>query len=237
MSEAIAYTDGSCLGNPGPGGWGVRLFYPDGTVQELGAAEAMTTNNRMELQAALRALQLLNGYPRATIYTDSRYLIDGLTKWMPTWRRRHWKTASGTPVKNRALWQRLAQLNRTGITWRHIYGHSGDPNNERVDDIARAFASGTPPALFHGPVGAPDDPVRQASPRTPAQPSRRRSSRSTRHARYVSVVRGRVAVDNDWASCAARVQGVAGARYKKVFTPQELAAFCAEHGVDIPPGT
>lgn len=231
----IAYTDGSCLGNPGPGGWGIRLLYPDGTVQEFGAGDPETTNNRMELQAALVALKHLRGYPRATIYTDSRYLIDGVTKWIHNWRRRNWVTTSGAPVKNRALWQRLVALNHPGITWRHVYGHTGDPNNERVDDIARGFASGTPPLLFHGPVGAPDDPVQDTGPQPSTRPSRRKTSRGTRNAQYVSIVHGTVAIDDEWAACAARVQGVSGAKYKKVRTSQELAEFCAKHGVDVPP--
>ena len=235
MNDVIAYTDGSCLGNPGPGGWGVRLLYPDGTVQELGAGEPATTNNRMELQAALVALENLRGHPRATIYTDSRYLIDGVTKWIHNWRRRDWVTTSGTPVKNRALWQRLVALNHPGITWHHVYGHTGDPNNERVDDIARAFAGGTAPFLFHGPAGAPDDPVGDIGRQPSTKSSRGRTSRSTRNARYISIVHGTVAIDEEWAACAARVRGVSGAKYKKVRTPHELAEFCAKHGIDVPP--
>lgn len=235
VSDVIAYTDGSCLGNPGPGGWGVRLLYPAGMVQEFGAGEPATTNNRMELQAALVALENLRGHPRATIYTDSRYLIDGVTKWIHNWRRRDWVTTSGAPVKNRDLWQGLVALNHPGITWRHVYGHTGDSNNERVDDIARAFASGIPPFLFHGPAGAPDDPVGDVEHQPATKPSRSKTSRSTRNARYISIARGTVAVDDNWAACAARVQGVSGAKYKKVRTPQELAEFCAKHHVETPP--
>jgi ribonuclease HI len=213
----------------------VRLLYPDGMVQEFGAGESTTTNNRMELQAALVALEQLRGYTRATIYTDSRYLIEGVTKWIHNWRRRDWVTTAGTPVKNRVLWQRLVALNHRGITWRHVYGHTGDPNNERVDDIARGFASGTAPLLFHGPAGAPDDPVRDVEPRPSVAPSRRKPARSTRNARYISIVHGAVAIDDEWAACAARVRGVSGAKYKKVHSSEELAEFCAKHGIDVPP--
>jgi ribonuclease HI len=241
MTGPLAYTDGACLGNPGPGGWGVRILYPNGQVQELGGAAAATTNNRMELQGAIAALQVIGPCAEATIVTDSRYVIEGLTKWIHNWRRRGWTTTTRTPVKNRALWMALERLNHPGIRWRHVRGHTGDPNNERVDAIARAFACGTPPRLFCGQAGSPSDPVVAASPEghaaaagpePSALPGRRRLPPN--QARYVSIVRGTVALDNDWAACAARVRGVSGARYKKVHTAEELAAFCAEHGVPVP---
>ena len=131
MTCLIAYTDGACLGNPGPGGWGVRILSPDGFVQELGGAVGTTTNNRMELQAAIEALKAIGSYPvEATIFTDSRYVIDGLTKWIQNWRRRGWKTIANTPVKDRALWIVLDRLNHPGIRWQHVRGHSGEPNDE-----------------------------------------------------------------------------------------------------------
>lgn len=162
----IVYTDGACLGNPGPGGWGVRIYFPDGTIRELGGAATATTNNRMEIQAAIEALRTIVGSPRATVYTDSRYVIDGITKWLPTWRRRGWVTTAQTPVKNRELWVTLDRYQHRGITWRHVRGHSGDPNNERVDTIARAFASGKALALFCGSYDSPLDPL-QAQPTPP----------------------------------------------------------------------
>lgn len=237
MRGPVAYTDGSCLGNPGPGGWGIRLLHPGGTVEEFGGAVAHTTNNQMELQAAIAALEHLGHLPKLTVCTDSRYVIDGLTKWLPNWRRRGWMTTTGTAVKNRDLWQRLAQLATSKVSWQHVRGHSGDPNNERVDDIARAFARGGAPPLFHGRIGDPADPVQEGRT-SPAVHARRVTSHppSSRFSkpRYVSIVRGHVAVDDDWLSCAARVHGASGARYKKVCTPQELAAFCVTHGVAVP---
>ena len=239
MHGLIAYTDGSCLRNPGPGGWGVRLLDPEGMVHELGAAEAATTNNRMELQAALAALEVLHRHQQATIYTDSLYVINGSTKWLPHWPGRGWVTTAGAPIKNRDLWCRLASLNHAGICWRHVRAHTGDPNNERVDDIARAFASGAHPALFRGRAGTRDDPVGvrtfqiSAAPTPSGYPPK--PANTTSKARYVSIVRGTVALDNDWPACAARVRGVSGARHKKVRTPEELAAFCTQHGVEVPP--
>ena len=238
MSGTIVYTDGSCLRNPGPGGWGCRIIYPDQTVQELGAAEPNTTNNRMEMQAVIAALTQLGTPAELKVYTDSRYVLDGLTKWLPAWQRRGWITSTGQPVKNRDLWQHLSRLIYHGICWQHVRAHRGDPNNERVEDIARGFASGSPPHLFRGRVGDPNDPVKAAVaplPPVDSPPSRRRTSGAGGAPRYVSIVNGVVAVDADWPACAARVQGVSKARYKKVRTPQEMAAFCAEHGVEVPP--
>jgi ribonuclease HI len=240
MTGPIAYTDGACLGNPGPGGWGVRILYADGAVQEFGGAAAATTNNRMELQGAIAALQVIGPYQEATLVTDSRYVLEGLTRWIHNWRRRGWRTATNTPVKNQDLWMILERLNHTGIRWQHVRGHTGDPNNERVDAIARAFAYGIPPALFCGQAGSPADPVTATTTLAPASspPGQSASLRqpvpAAPRAQYVSIVRGVVALDPDWASCAARVHGVSGARYKKVQTAAELAAFCAEHGVALP---
>jgi ribonuclease HI len=239
MHGPRAYTDGACLGNPGPGGWGVRILYADGTVCELSGRAAATTNNRMELQAAIAALQVLHTSPQVTIFTDSRYVIDGLTKWLPAWRRRGWVTSTHTPVKNRDLWLTLEGLQHAGVRWQHVYGHRGDPNNERVDTIARACAAGTCPALFCGQSGAPGDPV-MASPPTAlsTQSAAETSARlpAPGRAYYVSIVRGTAALDMDWPACAARVRGVPGAQYRKVRTPEELAAFCAAHGVEPPRG-
>jgi ribonuclease HI len=238
MTGLIAYTDGACIGNPGPGGWGVRLLYPDGFVRELGGAVESTTNNRMELQGALEALKVIGPSVEATICTDSRYVIDGLTKWIHRWRHRGWRTTADTPVKNRQLWMALDQVNHPGIRWQHVRGHSGDPENERVDTIARLFALGQSPQLFCGQRGSLVDPVMGApatgasgaAVATPHQPAS-----SPPATRYVSIVQGEVALDHDWASCAARVRGVSGARYKKVHSPEELAVFCAQYGVVPPP--
>lgn len=237
MVLPVAYTDGACLGNPGPGGWGARILYPDGSVAEYGgAASARTTNNQMELQAAIEALNIMRRFQSVTVVTDSRYVIDGVTQWIHGWRRRHWLTASNTPVKNRQLWMRLDELNHSGVRWQHVRGHSGDPNNERVDDIARGFAQGTCPILFKGQVGSASDPVQAylqaGSMLDPPQVHRQKTpSRVFDKPRYVSIVHGRVTLDDEWALCSARVRGVSGALYKKVRNAEELAVFCAKHGV------
>jgi ribonuclease HI len=134
------HTDGACLGNPGPGGWAALLRYR-GKERELAGGEALTTNNRMELMAAIVALETLSEACTVTLHTDSQYVRQGITEWMPNWLRRNWKTAGGDAVKNRDLWERLhAASARHRIDWRWVKGHSGDPDNERVDQLARAEA-------------------------------------------------------------------------------------------------
>ena len=131
------HTDGACLGNPGPGGWAALLRYR-GKERELAGGEALTTNNRMELMAAIVALETLSEACTVTLHTDSQYVRQGITEWMPNWLRRNWKTAGGDTVKNRDLWERLhTACARHRIDWRWVKGHSGDPDNERVDQLAR----------------------------------------------------------------------------------------------------
>jgi ribonuclease HI len=131
------HTDGACLGNPGPGGWAALLRWR-GIERELAGGEADTTNNRMELMAAIAALEGLKEPCDAILHTDSQYVRKGITEWMPNWVRRGWKTAGGDPVKNRDLWERLqAAATAHGVEWRWVKGHSGDPDNERVDELAR----------------------------------------------------------------------------------------------------
>lgn len=139
MSDAKkveAFTDGACRGNPGPGGWGALLRYDD-RVKELCGGEPQTTNNRMEMTAAIRALEALTRRCRVHVYTDSNYLKNGVTTWMPTWRKRGWRTADGKPVKNQDLWLELqALIERHDVSWHWVRGHSGHVENERADALA-----------------------------------------------------------------------------------------------------
>lgn len=136
MKQVEVYTDGACRGNPGPGGWGVVLKYR-GTVKELCGGEPATTNNRMELKAAIRALESLKEPCRVDLYTDSSYVRSGITEWLPNWLRRGWRTVARKPVKNQDLWQELAALtNRHDVHWHWVRGHSGHPGNELADELA-----------------------------------------------------------------------------------------------------
>ena len=137
MTEVVIYTDGACSGNPGPGGWGVVLRW-NGTQKELHGSDPQTTNNRMELMAAIQALEALNRPSRVTLYTDSTYVLNGITKWVAGWERNGWRTAAKKPVKNEDLWRRLVQaMNRHEVSWMWVKGHAGDEGNERADELAR----------------------------------------------------------------------------------------------------
>jgi ribonuclease HI len=136
-SEVDIYTDGACSGNPGPGGWGSVLLY-NGHRRELSGGDRATTNNRMELQAVIGAVEVLKRPCRVTIHTDSVYVMKGITEWLPQWKRRNWRTAGRQAVKNVELWQQLEQvLAAHQVKWRWVKGHSGVVENERADELAR----------------------------------------------------------------------------------------------------
>lgn len=143
MAELFAWTDGACSGNPGPGGWGALLRAMEGArtirEREINGGEADTTNNRMELIAAIRALELLRQPSRITVITDSAYVKNGVTTWISGWKKNGWKTAARKPVRNADLWQRLDRAQASHqVTWQWIRGHAGHPENERADELARA---------------------------------------------------------------------------------------------------
>ena len=153
------YTDGSSRGNPGPGGWGAIVTYKNQQqttnnqqwVTELGGSEAHTTNNRMELTAAIKALGVVND-DDITIYTDSKYVINGITEWVQNWQSKGWRTANHKPVLNQDLWQKLLEVTQgKNIEWKYVAGHTGVSLNERADVIATTFADGLIPNLYNGP--------------------------------------------------------------------------------------
>lgn len=169
-----AACDGACSGNPGPGGWGALLRFEDGSVREFGGRDAATTNNRMELTAALALLETLAElprHPRLTIRTDSRYLIDGYSRWMAGWKRKGWRTASGGAVLNRDLWEALDRARLPDLPFEHVKGHSGDPDNDRCDAIAVAFSrggrldlGGASPTTTEQAAASPPDPSSDRAP-------------------------------------------------------------------------
>jgi len=141
--EITIYTDGACSGNPGPGGWGAILISGEHR-KELAGGEAETTNNRMELMAAIAALEALKAPSKVALYTDSTYVRDGITKWIHGWRRNGWRTAAKKAVKNAELWQQLdAAQDRHNIDWHWVKGHAGHPENERADELARSGIPGS----------------------------------------------------------------------------------------------
>lgn len=139
MNKIIIYTDGACKGNPGPGGWGAILRSTGHVEKELFGGEALTTNNRMEMTAVIEALGALKRPCQVDLFVDSKYVLQGITEWLPSWKARGWKTAAKQPVKNVDLWQKLDTLVNTAghtIEWVWVKGHAGDPGNERADALA-----------------------------------------------------------------------------------------------------
>ncbi len=154
ISKIIIFSDGSSSGNPGPGGWGAIVSMPDGSVVEIGGAKKYTTNNRMELTGAIKALQFVGkSFGEIILNTDSSYLINGITKWIYGWRKNNWKNSAKKPVLNRDLWEELMEASKgKNIIWNHVAGHAGIAGNERCDEIATSFAYGKFPRLFCGKI-------------------------------------------------------------------------------------
>jgi len=237
----VVFTDGAAKGNPGPGGWGVVIVTPDGHVTELGGGASPTTNNKMELTGAIRALAGVRNTPGAVeVYTDSTYVIKGIREWIWGWRKRGWKTATGGDVVNRDLWEELSRLvtgrGQGTIAWHYVRGHTGIPGNERVDEIADAFALGRTVALFDGPLrdyGCPvlDVPADTTVPKRTAGTSAHGKAKGAAYS-YLSVVDGAPMRHETWAECERRVKGRSGARFKKAMSQAEEVAILREWRVD-----
>lgn len=235
------FTDGAAKGNPGPGGWGAIVVTVERQVTELGGGAPHTTNNKMELSGAIAALEHAATLPgRVAVYTDSTYLIQGITQWVWGWRKRGWKTAQGGDVLNRDLWERLSALTAArgprGVDWRWVRGHEGTPGNERCDAIAVAFALGTPIVLYDGPLeGYAHDvltvPSETSLPARSSTSGAGRAAPSKAHS-YVSVVGGVPMRHATWPECERRVKGQAGARFKKATSAADEAAILRGWGVD-----
>ena len=239
LESIFIFTDGSSRGNPGPGGFGAVII-ADGKVTELGGREEHTTNNRMELRAAIEGLRGLTSNRergqtskelRITIYTDSSYLVNGITKWIHGWQKNGWKTKAKLDVENRDLWERLAKLTRNknaeqtpkGIEWKLVGGHTGVAGNQRCDEIATMFADNHSPRLYSGVLkNYSIKNILDISEDAEAR-GEKRETRRRQHAKaysYVSMVDGKVETHKMWAECEQRVRGKQ-AKYKKAFSAEE----------------
>jgi ribonuclease HI len=243
MSSILIFTDGACTGNPGPGGWGSIVALPDGTVRELGGGVPQTTNNRMEMAAAIRALGALEPAEpcRIIVYTDSTYLIRGITQWIFGWRSRGWKNAEGKDVANKELWEELsrqvARLKPSTIDWKYVRGHAGNPGNERCDQIAVSFATGKGDALYVGPrdgyfVDLDELPVEESLPEPKKAGSKASSGApSTGKTIYLSYYGGIVTRHSTWAECERLVKGKSNAKFRKAKSSQEETEILKSWGV------
>ena len=243
-SGTVVFCDGAAKGNPGPGGWGVVIATTDGQVIELGGQSPHTTNNKMELTAAIQALRAVAAIPGpVAMHTDSTYVIKGISEWIWAWRRRGWKTAEGNDVLNRELWQALEELvtarGKGGIAWHYVRGHSGIPGNERVDAIADGLARGLPITLYKGPLTGydvaifdlpGDTAVPKRRERSAAAPGRKAAAHS-----YLSLVDGTPMRHATWAECERRVKGRSGARFKKATSADDEQVIL--RGWQVDPGT
>lgn len=248
-TDIICYCDGACTGNPGPGGWGAIVSTPDGQVRELGGGAERTTNNRMELSGAIFALNLVRSRKDepVRVYTDSKYVIEGITEWVHGWKRRNWFKADGEPVQNRDLWTELDALVEARraagpATFLHVKGHSGVPGNERCDRISVAYANGEKPGLYRGPLSEYRIDLTPPEPRADDDEKPRSSWKDKpkvdpKTVSYLSLVDGQLKRHRTWDDCKALVHGRSNAKFKKCTSSAEESTVLAAWGWDgeIPP--
>lgn len=241
LHSIVIYSDGACSGNPGPGGWGAIVVTPEGQVQELGGREAPTTNNRMEMTAVLEALRLVKDTDHdIRIFTDSTYVIRGVTQWMWGWRKRGWKTAEGNEVSNRDLWEsfmRVLGAMKNGkekapdIQWNYVRGHRGNPGNERCDEIAVAFSQGRSAGLYRGSLLKYSVDVFEF-PESEGLPEMKPKTEKKVAYSYLSEVGGITVRHKTWADCERRVKGRSGAKFKKSMSADEEKEILASWSVN-----
>jgi ribonuclease HI len=223
-SKVTIFTDGSSRGNPGPGGW-AAIIVKANEIIELGGREEYTTNNRMELMAAIKGMEQA-GFS-TQVFCDSRYVINGITKWVAGWRKKNWVTTQKEQVLNRDLWEKLSEVTDDKvIEWTYIGGHVGIAGNERCDEIATAFADGQNPDLYKGSLE--EYPVKNILKIyiDPALQEKKKSTSAHSKAKaysYVSMVNGVIQTHALWGECEKRVKGAKGAKYKKSLSARDEA--------------
>lgn len=233
----LVFTDGACSGNPGPGGWGAVVVTPDGLVRELGGRQSPTTNNQMELRGAIEALRAVAQAPGpVSLWTDSTYVIRGITQWIWAWRSRDWKTVDGKDVSNAELWQELLrEVSRrpkdSKVEWNYSRGHAGVPGNERCDEIAVAFSQGRRPELYSGPLLRYTVPIYDLPEQGGALPEMRPKEEKKAAHSYLSLVGNTVMRHSSWAECERRVKGVPGAKFKKATSASHEQEILSDWGV------
>ncbi|MEK6555720.1 MAG: ribonuclease H [Bdellovibrionota bacterium] len=240
FDSVLIFTDGACSGNPGPGGWGAIVALPDGEVTELGDGHPATTNNRMELAGTIAALRFVNkkkafAKSKIDLYTDSTYVIRGITQWIWGWKKKGWQNAEGGEVLNRDLWEALLEMvsarDAAGkINWLYSRGHVGTPGNERCDEIAVAFSKNKHVDLYEGPLLQYRVAIYDV-PEDSTLPEMRPKTEKKAAYSYLSLLGGEVWRHQDWGSCERRVKGKSGAKFKKAMAASEEAKILAEWGL------
>jgi ribonuclease HI len=241
------FSDGACSGNPGPGGWGAIVLYPSDQVVELGGADSSTTNNRMEMMAAIESLHAIAAHNMPVhFYTDSTYLIRGITQWIWGWKKRGWKTADGSDVSNKELWEKILTLvQKRGaagkIEWFYSRGHIGIPGNERCDEIAVSYSKKQSVELYEGSIQHYFVRILELPKDTNLPEMRDHKSGEKKSAfSYLSNIGGLVYRHKDWPSCQRRVSGKSGAKFKKATSANEeveiLKSWGLSSGIEIKEG-
>ncbi len=236
----LVFSDGACSGNPGPGGWGAVIVSPEGKVKELGAADSATTNNRMELAGSIAALRYLKDTPgEIHFFTDSTYVIRGITQWIWAWIKKGWKNGEGNDVLNRDLWldllhyvsERTSKEKKLGkVHWHYSRGHVGTPGNERCDEIAVAFSKNKYIDLYSGPILKYHIAVYDL-PEDSSLPEMRPREEKKVAFSYLSYCNGEVRRHSDWPSCERLVKGRSGAKFKKAMSQAEEAQILQTWGL------
>jgi len=230
--KIIIYTDGSSLGNPGSGGWGAVIALTDGKIKELGGKEKNTTNNRMELTAAIEALhEVGKTSDEIILYTDSNYTINGITNWVKGWKKNDWMKRDKTEVLNRDLWEKLINVvSGKTIKWTHVAGHSGMVGNERADDIATSFAGCVKPELYKGDVLGYGFNITDTSYDKKMKSAREkiRTRSKARAYSYLSLVDGVLTRHETWSECEARVKGKLGVKFRKTLNAEDEKSIMRE---------
>lgn len=239
LSPYIIFTDGASSGNPGPGGWAFIRISPEHHVLEQGGHDPQTTNNAMELTATLQALESIpndDDHPAPVeLYTDSTYVILGITKWVHGWKKRSWLTTQGTEIANLELWQKLLRVSsKREVHWNYVRGHSGVVGNERADEIAVAFSQRVKPSLFHGnlknyPYSILDLPKDTNLPASALSFNQKTEIKPTS---YLSLVSGVLKKHANWRDCEAWVKGKSGAKFKKAMNEREEREILKAWGFD-----
>ena len=236
FDSLLIFTDGACSGNPGPGGWGAIIVQPNGSVKELGGAESETTNNRMEMMATIKSLAMVRELNRPIqFYTDSTYVIRGITQWVWGWRRNQWKNAEGSEVANKDLWQKLFSLvmdrgPEAKIDWLYSRGHVGIPGNERCDEIAVAFSKGKWIELYEGPLLQYNVAIFDLPTETKIPEMKPKSEKKKAHS-YLSYLNGEVFRHSTWPDCERRVKGRSGAKFKKALSVSDEKKILKDWGL------
>ncbi len=235
LKPIVIFCDGACSGNPGPGGWGAIVSLSSNEVYELGGAQSNTTNNQMELRATIESLRSICKFSGpVNLYTDSTYVIQGITKWIWGWKQKNWKTAEGNEVSNRELWEELFEVvsvrgKQNHVSWHYVRGHQGIAGNERVDEIAVAFSKNKNITLYQGSSEDYSFDLQQIPADTDLPVSSGKKSASKPYS-YLSLVNGKVERHKTWAECEARVKGVSATKFKKAMSAEDEKAILKSWG-------